>query len=105
MLKQITIQNLAILDDITLEFSDHFNVLTGETGAGKSIIIDALSLVFGARASVEMVRHGKDMARIEALLYLKPKHAQLIQELTDIDVHEECILQRCIYANGRSTAK
>ena len=105
MLKQITIQNLAILDDITLEFSDHFNVLTGETGAGKSIIIDALSLVFGARASVEMVRHGKDMARIEALLYLKPKHAQRIQELTDIDVHEECILQRCIYANGRSTAK
>lgn len=105
MLKQITIQNLAILDDITLEFSDHFNVLTGETGAGKSIIIDALSLVFGARASVELVRHGKEMARIEALLYLNPKHADLIQELTDIDVKEECILQRCIYANGRSTAR
>jgi len=105
MLKQISIQNLAILDDITLEFDDHFNVLTGETGAGKSIIIDALSLVFGQRANLEMIRHGKEMAKIEALLYLNENHAEMIYDLFELDVKDECIIQRCIYNNGRSTAK
>ncbi len=105
MLKQITIKDLAILDDITLEFEDHFNVLTGETGAGKSIIIDALSLVFGARASIDMIRHGSDMAKIEALLFINKEHADRIYKEFDIDVYDEFIIQRFLYSNGRSVTK
>ncbi len=105
MIKQITIKNLAILDDITLEFNDSLNILTGETGAGKSIIIDALSLVFGARASMDMIRTGTDQAKIEALLFLNENTAKKVKEITDIDVSDECIIQRVLYSNGRSVAK
>lgn len=105
MIKQLTIKNLAILDDITIDFDDGLNIFTGETGAGKSIIIDALSLVFGARANLDMIRHGAEQAKIEALLFLSKEHAAKVYECTEIDVSNECIIQRVLYTNGRSTAK
>ena len=68
MIRQLTIKNLAIIDDITIDFEENLNVLTGETGAGKSIIIDAISLIFGKRANSDIVAYGKDMAFISASL-------------------------------------
>ena len=76
MLKQLTIKNLAIIDDITIDFDYGFNVMTGETGAGKSIIIDAINLVFGARASSDLIAYGKDSAYISAALYLNKEIAK-----------------------------
>ena len=86
MLKQLTIKNLAIIDDITIDFEENLNVLTGETGAGKSIIIDAISLIFGARANSEIIANGKDNAFISAALYLKDDVAKYINENYDLDV-------------------
>ncbi|MEP7199444.1 MAG: AAA family ATPase, partial [Chloroflexota bacterium] len=66
MLTELTISNFAIINQLRLTFAPGFNVLTGETGAGKSIIVDALSLALGERASEEMVRSDADAARVEA---------------------------------------
>lgn len=105
MLKQLTIKNLAIIDDITIDFEENLNVLTGETGAGKSIIIDAISLVFGARANSEIVAHGKDSAFISAALYLNKQLCDYIYDNYDIDVSEECIITRNISLVGKSNCK
>lgn len=76
MLKKLTVKNFAILEDIEIEFMDGLTILTGETGAGKSLIIDSISLLLGERASVEMIRNGEDKAIISGLftsnnIYLK----------------------------------
>lgn len=105
MIKQLTIKNLAIIDDITIDFEDGFNVLTGETGAGKSIIIDALSLIFGARANNEIIAHGKDSAFISVCLYLNENLSKYIYDNYDIDVMDECIITRTLSNQGRSTCK
>ena len=97
MLRQLTIKNLAIIDDITIDFDENLNVLTGETGAGKSIIIDAISLIFGARANSEIIAVDKDFAYISAALYLKEDVSNYIYENYDIDVKDECIITRNIY--------
>ncbi|MDD3478035.1 MAG: DNA repair protein RecN [Candidatus Izemoplasmatales bacterium] len=67
MLKRLNIRDFAIIDDLTIDFEDRLTVLTGETGAGKSILIDAISLLLGDRASQEMIRSGKEKAVVEAL--------------------------------------
>ena len=66
MLKELRILNFAIIDELHVHFSQGLHVFTGETGAGKSIIIEALSLALGGRASAEMIRSGEDTAIIEA---------------------------------------
>jgi DNA repair protein RecN (Recombination protein N) len=72
MLSEITIKDFAIIDQLTLQFSPGFNVLTGETGAGKSIILDAVSLLLGGRADPTDVRTGKEMAVVEGIFLLSP---------------------------------
>ena len=72
MLIELTIRNFAIIDDLTLKFAPGFNVLTGETGAGKSIILDAVSLLLGGRASNEEIRSGEAAAVVEGLFVLIP---------------------------------
>src|SRR4051794_29954703 len=67
MLQSISIRNFAIIDRLDLEFGDGLNVLTGETGAGKSIIMDALNVILGGRAGVEMVRGGQGRAIVDAV--------------------------------------
>jgi len=67
MLRELRIKDFAIIDALNLSFSEGLNVLSGETGAGKSIIVGALSLLLGGRASTEMVRSSKETATIEAL--------------------------------------
>src|SRR5512135_3417689 len=72
MLTELTISDLAIIDKLHLQLAPGFNVLTGETGAGKSIIIDAVSLLLGGRADAEIVRAGAERAQVEGVFHLSP---------------------------------
>ena len=72
MLAELTIRNFAIIDELHLTLGPNFNVLTGETGAGKSIIVDAVSMLLGGRASTDVIRTGADYAFIEGIFHLKP---------------------------------
>lgn len=73
MLNTLSIRNLAVVESVDVQFYPGFHVLTGETGAGKSIIIDALGLIAGGRGSADLIRYGCDKAEIEALFDL-PRH-------------------------------
>ncbi|HPP40153.1 MAG TPA: AAA family ATPase, partial [Candidatus Kapabacteria bacterium] len=70
MLKSIYIKNFAIIEEVELEFSSGLNILTGETGAGKSIIVDAISIAFGERASSDLIRNGANKSIVECILDL-----------------------------------
>jgi DNA repair protein RecN (Recombination protein N) len=108
MLKHLHIRNLAIIDELELDFGAGFSALTGETGAGKSILIDAIGLVTGARADPQLVRHGAERAEVSAEFSLEesaPARAWLEQqELADADHPAHCLLRRVVYAEGRTRA-
>ncbi len=103
MLTQLTVDNLAIADHLELIFEQGMTVITGETGAGKSIILGALGLTLGDRAESGLVRHGADRADISAVFDISnlPK-AQKWLESYDLDSGNECILRRVITSEGRS---
>ncbi|MBU6079608.1 MULTISPECIES: DNA repair protein RecN [Allobacillus] len=109
MLGQLSIKDFAIIDEITLDFKDGLTVLTGETGAGKSIIIDAIQLLAGARASVEFVRHNQDQARIEGLFFIDDEKHEVYDVLSHfhlpIDEEGNIILERYITAKGKSICR
>ena len=105
MLKQLTIKNLAIIDDISIDFENNFNVLSGETGAGKSTIIGALNLILGRRASIDEIRYDCESATIEALFYLNNLACENISQILNLDVDDELIIYRNININGRSICK
>src|SRR5258706_11129644 len=73
MLVELTVENVVLIEKLVLELDSGFNVLTGETGAGKSMLVDALSLVLGGRASPEIVRNGAREAEVEALFEIDPR--------------------------------
>ena len=109
MLSQLVIQNFAIIDSLELDFNQAMTVMTGETGAGKSIAIDALGLTLGDRADATMVKHGCKRSEIIAsfnISQLKDVQKFLLeQELDNIsDNNDECILRRTISAEGGSRA-
>lgn len=106
MLLEISIKNFAIIEEISLTFENGMTVLTGETGAGKSIIIDAMNLMLGARASLDVIRHGANKAEIEGLFSVgeNPALTQILEE-NGIDVTEELIVRRDILQNGRSIGR
>lgn len=106
MLLEISIKNFAIIEEISLTFENGMTVLTGETGAGKSIIIDAMNLMLGARASLDVIRHGANKAEIEGLFSVgeNPVLTQILEE-NGIDVTEELIIRRDILQNGRSIGR
>jgi DNA repair protein RecN (Recombination protein N) len=101
MLKELRIKNLAIIDDLKVRFEQGFNVITGETGAGKSIIVDSLSLALGCRAQSDLIRSGEKEAVIQAYF-----EAEGLSEFRDIgvDISEGIILRRAISAAGKSRA-
>src|SRR5436305_2099217 len=70
MLQSLRITNVAIIDELALEFDRGFTVLTGETGAGKSMLVDAINLILGGRASAELIRTGEENATVEAVFLL-----------------------------------
>lgn len=107
MLELLRIQNYALIDELEVEFKPGLNALTGETGAGKSIIIGALNLVLGARASSEAVRGGADRARIEAVFRIAKPSRRLKNLLDEFEVAldgGELIISRTITADGKSRA-
>ncbi len=102
MLRYLKISHLAIIDKVEVEFNEGFNVLTGETGAGKSILIGALDLLLGARASSDMIRTGEDEASVEGLFEI-PDPSLFPQDLECAeDSTGEIILSRRILRTGRS---
>src|SRR5690625_329455 len=108
MLTQLSIQNIDIIDEISLTFDDGLTVLTGETGAGKSIIIDAVGLLVGARGSVDYVRHGAKKAEIEGLFTIEDPSHEIFQLAIQygIDYHDEMfILRRTITKQGKSICR
>ena len=108
MLRELHIKNLAIIDDASANFEKGLNVLTGETGAGKSIIIDALCLALGERASTEVIRSGEKEAVVEAFFDIPPKllnssSRRFLQDL-GINIENGIILKRILSAQGKNRA-
>ena len=108
MLTQLTINNFAIVRQLEIELAKGMSVVTGETGAGKSIAIDALGLCLGQRIETSMVREGQERAEICATFFIEPTNPAYQwlqeQELQDPDNPSDCILRRVINADGRSKA-
>ena len=104
MLEQLTIRNFAIIDDLSITFNDGLNIFTGETGAGKSIIIDALGLLTGERASASFVRHGARKAFVEGVFSLTDAQFDRISELINID-ENTLIITKEVDENGKSSNK
>ena len=108
MLTQLTINNFAIVHQLEIELAKGMSVITGETGAGKSIAIDALGLCLGQRIETSMVREGQERAEICATFFIEPTNPAYQwlqeQELQDPDNPSDCILRRVINADGRSKA-
>src|SRR5258706_13032043 len=106
MLTELRIENFAIIESLALPLDRGFNVLSGETGAGKSIIVGALSLLLGERASADLIRTGADRAVVEGVFELEARSelARLLDE-RGIDVEDSTVvLRREVGANGRARA-
>lgn len=108
MLIQLRVSNFALIEDLTLNFSSGLNILSGETGAGKSIVIGAINLLLGERAAAEQIRQGEDYAYVEGLVSPNPAIKHEINSFlikTGIDEADELIIAREVFRNGRSVAR
>ncbi|WP_257348012.1 DNA repair protein RecN [Pseudalkalibacillus decolorationis] len=107
MLAELSIRNFAIIEEITVPFDEGLTVLTGETGAGKSIIIDAVGLLIGGRGSAEYVRHGTSRSELEGLFHISSDHPSVDKcEQLGIDISDEMIvLKRDITGSGKSICR
>ena len=83
MLRYLSIEHLAVIDRVEIEFEPGLNVLTGETGAGKSIIIDAIGAVLGGRVTTEAIRPGTDRALVEAIFLLPPRAGEGLRAMLE----------------------
>ena len=101
MLNELHIENIAVIEKADIEFSKGLNVLTGETGAGKSIVIDSIGAVLGERVTRELVRRGADKGVVTAVFDLDGCEKWL--EENDIEPEDELIIQRRISADGKSS--
>src|SRR5690348_9383225 len=107
MLRQLAIRNIVLVEELDLEFDNGLGVLTGETGAGKSILLDALGLALGSRADAGLVRTGEETASVTAELELSPAHAAralLEEQGVEIDRGEPLVLRRALKSDGSSRA-
>lgn len=96
MISTLHIKNVGIIDDITIDLNDGLNILTGETGAGKTLIIDSLQIISGGRFSKEMIRKGQDYSYVEVSMYLPED---------DKSIDGNIVISREVYLNGRNTCK
>src|ERR1039457_3647876 len=107
MLTQMTIRNFGLIDEISIEFGNGFNILTGETGAGKSILIDALRSVLGERLDTSSIRNGQNPCIIEAVFDItdkKLRELEIIKEFLNEDDHQ-IIIQRVASISGPGKIK
>lgn len=108
MIIELSIKNFAIIDNLKINFTKGFNVLTGETGTGKSIIVESIGMILGQRANRNLVRSGKDKAILEGVFYLEnPQKVNMILDRYGIDKDPEnyLIITREIFSNGRSVSR
>ena len=106
MLEELSIRNYALIDSISLCFRDGFNVLTGETGAGKSIIVDSLSFLMGGKAETEIIRSGSEEASVTAVVSIKDNNRAVLDWLAGRDIETEdgtVIIRRSIKKTGRGS--
>lgn len=105
MLKSLSIQNYALIDSLNIDFDPGFSVITGETGAGKSIILGALSLILGQRAENRHIKQNEQKCTIEGVFDISRYHLQSLFQERDWEYNpDECILRREIWTNGKSRA-
>ncbi len=106
MLDTLHIENVALADDVTIRFDKGLNVISGETGAGKSILLDSLSFVFGGRADRSLIRVGESRMRVEAIFTkLDEDFVEFIRDELNISCEEELFLSRELDKNGRNICK
>ena len=106
MLQTLKIENVALIDKVELDFDEKLNVISGETGAGKSIMLDALSFVFGGRADRSLIRTGSSHMRVEAIFNnINKSHIQYINEEIGVLVGDELFLSRDLDVNGKNICK
>ncbi|MEK3934273.1 DNA repair protein RecN [Sporosarcina sp. FSL W7-1349] len=108
MLSELSIQNFAIIEKLEVTFQDGLTVLTGETGAGKSIIIDAVQLLAGGRGSQEFIRHGAKKAELEGMFTIDDPDHPVLAKMNDIGIETEdgvVILRRDLNANGKTVCR
>src|ERR1700692_3643516 len=105
MLSRLSIRDVVLIDQLDLEFSPGLTILTGQPGAGKSILLDALSLALGARGDGGLVRHGQSQGQVTATFELAEGHAaHALLDGLDIEIGDELILRRVQLADGRTRA-
>src|SRR5213078_3968383 len=103
MLKQLAVQNVVLVERLELEFEPGLGVLTGETGAGKSILLDALGLALGSRADTGLVRTGQESAAVSAELEVDPAHpvhALLRDQGIELEAGEPLVVRRTLKSDG-----
>jgi DNA repair protein RecN (Recombination protein N) len=106
MLEELSVRNFALIESLSLAFDKGFSVLTGETGAGKSIIVGSISFLLGARADAEVIRSGCDEAGVSAVVSVNPKNTEALDWLKGRDIETEdgaVIVRRSVKASGRSS--
>ena len=105
MLKSLCIRNYVLIEELDIHFDDGFSVITGETGAGKSIILGALSLVLGERADSKSIQTGSDKCIIEAVFDISSYQLKSFFEENELEYDEPtCLLRRELYSSGKSRA-
>ena len=106
MLSSLSIRNVALIESADIEFGEGLNVLSGETGSGKSVILDSINFVLGAKADRAMIRHGADSCSVGAVFRLQPG-SPVFEELRamDLDAEEELVISRRYRADGRGDSR
>ena len=102
MLKQLYIKNFTLIDELDIPFYPGFSVITGETGAGKSIILGAIGLLLGNRADARQIKQGERKCVVEAHFDLSRYDMRAFFETNDIDYEDECIIRREVNSSGKS---
>ena len=103
MIQTLKIENVALIDSVVLHFDEKLNVISGETGAGKSIMLDSLSFVFGGRADKSLIRTGCRSMKVEAIFNnLSKKHIDIIKDKFNINCGVELFLSRELDVNGKN---
>ena len=103
MLKELIVKNIVLIESIKVEFKEGLSVLTGETGTGKSILLDSLGLITGNRVDFNLIRHGETDASVTAIFQIDEKHPVInVIQKYDIEFEDELIIRRQIKADGKS---
>lgn len=105
MLLQLSIENFALIEKVSVDFHNGFNILSGETGAGKSILIDAINYVLGSKFSKDLIRHGEEKTFVEAIFDIENENVKQILEEEEIEYEELIIISRETFTNGKSIIK